>query len=318
MVDFVIGNDCFGKILAEALGCEYATFNEECYPDGEPYPRIMKGTEVADYEEFEKKNVVFAPRTVQKQTKESITSHLHYTQRILGALTDKELYNAANVDLVFPYFLFGRHGNPKTDEDEELRIRDKGKDVGYRTLIRTFKGLGAKRIFTFDPHFFRKEGSTKICDMEVVCLSGVHALGRYLENKVGVYGYVISPDMGSSYLSNHLAWILDLDCFYLRKKRVSETEVESKEIYDAEGFDVIIADDIISTVGTIEKAVENIRNAGSVTVACVHPVLPEKGYKKLGELIESGKITEVVATDTINSDFSKTSVIPELVEALKT
>jgi ribose-phosphate pyrophosphokinase len=312
MPDFVIGNDDFGKSLALAIACEYREFKEEYYPDGEPCPRIM-----ADYEEIKGKNLILATRMTQKPTKEKVALYLHNSERVLGALTSDELYNANAVDLVFPYFWLGRQDhNPKTEGVEEIRKRDRGKDMGYKTVMRTFAGLGARRIITFDPHFYRQDGSFTAYDMEILCLSGVHALARYFENKVGGNTVVISPDMGSSDLSNRLAGALGLKSASLTKKRISETCVEAKEVYDAKGLDLIVVDDIISTAGTLNKAIDNLHNAGSITVACIHPVLPQTGYDRLIGLKNDGKINDVVGTDTINSDVSKASVVPEIVNIL--
>lgn len=313
MPDFVIGNDDFGKNLALAIGCEYREFREEYYPDGEPCPRIM-----ADYGEIKGRDLILAPRMTQKPTKEKVTCYLHNSERVLGALTCEELYDANTVDLVFPYFCLGRQDhNPKTESVEEIRKRDMGKDIGYKTVLRTFGGLGTKRVITFDPHFFRHDGSFTAYDMEIFCLSGVHALARYFENKISGNTAVISPDMGASDLSGRLAYALGLKSASLTKKRISESCVESKEVYDANGSDMIVVDDIISTAGTLEKAIGNLHNTGSIVVACIHPVLPQKGYDRLIGLKNDGKINDIVATDTISSDFSKASVVPEIVKRLK-
>jgi len=313
MFDFVIGNDDFGKNLAKALNCEYREFKEEYYPDGEPCPRIM-----AEYEEIKGKRVILSPRITQKSTKEKVALYLHNSERILGALTSEELYNADYVDVLFPYFWLGRQDhNPKTDNSEELRIRDRGKDIGYKTILRTFRGLGARRIITVDPHFFRQEGSTMICDMEIVSISGIYALGRYLKNRVNDNTVILSPDLRGGVLSDKLADQLGLKSESLAKKRISESKAESKEIYNANGANVVIMDDIISTAGTLKNVIDNLYNACSVTVACVHAILPEIGYNRLIELKRAGKINDIIATDTINSDFTKTSIVPEIVKALQ-
>ncbi len=310
MIDFVVGNDGFGSSLAASLGCGFVQFREEHYPDEEPCPQI-----VADYGDIEGKEVVLALRTAQKPTKEKIALYLHSYQRALGSLTDEELYNAKAVDVLLPYFLLGRQDhNPKTDRDEDVRTRDRGKDVGYRNIVRTFKGLGARKIITFNPHFFRQEGLTRVCGMEIVSLSGAHALGRYFKGRVDADTIVLSPDVRGNVLSEQLAKVLGLKPGSLKKKRIDGIRVETKDVYDASGLNVIFVDDIISTAGTLKKAIDSLYNADEVVVSCVHPVLPQTGYDRLVELKNSGAVKNIVATDTLDSDFSKTSVIPEVVK----
>ncbi|MFH0890305.1 MAG: ribose-phosphate diphosphokinase [Candidatus Aenigmatarchaeota archaeon] len=311
MPDFVVGNDDFGKILSKSLGCAYRQFVEEFYADGEPCPRIN-----ANYNELSGKHVVFAPRASQKPTRETIALYLHDCERVLGALTNKDLYNAGRVELVLPYFMLGRQDhNPRTDSNESVRMKDAGKDVGYAAIAAIYKALGADRIITFDPHFYRKEGIIRVSGIDVVSLSGVYALGRYFQGTDGDT-VVVGPDMNASTLSTKLADILGAKSHSFPKKRISDTKVEIKEAYDAEGAHVILVDDILSTGGTIREAIDNLYGASSINVAFIHPVLPDVGYNRIMQLHKSGKIRDVVATDTINSEFSKASVIPELTKAL--
>ncbi len=313
MFDFVIGNDNFGKNLSNALGCGYREFRDELYADNEPCPRIM-----ANYDELKGRRIVLAPRTAQKPTRDGPALYLHNCARVLGSLTDEELYGAGRVELVLPYFMLGRQDhNPRTDVNERIRTNDRGKDVGYKSMLKVFSALGAKRIFTFDPHFYRKEGTMTEEGVEIVSLSGVYALGRYFDGNVSSNTVVVGPDANASVLSSKLAAILGMKSHDLVKRRINDTEVETRDVYDADGSHVIIVDDILSTGGTVRNAIDKLHNAASVRLAFVHPVLPDVGYNRITQMRRSGSVTDIVATDTINSDFSNASVIPELAEALR-
>ena len=313
MVDYVIGNDDFGRQLAVQLGCRYRQFLEDYYPDGEPCPKVL-----ASYNEIEGTHVVIAARIKQNPGKEGIALYLHNTQRVLGSLTDPELFNAKRVDVLMPYFLLGRQDhNPRLDTDEAVQKRDAGKDVGYVSMLKICKALGASRILTFYPHFHRKEGTTRIHGVEVCSLSAAHALARYFKDKASHDTIIASPDMGASGLSDRISSLLGLRSAALDKKRITKDIVQSKTTYDAKGLNVIFVDDVISTAGTIRRAVESLVNVKDVTVACIHAVLPKIGEDRLTELQESGRIKEIVATDTVDSAFSKTSVIPEAADFLR-
>jgi ribose-phosphate pyrophosphokinase len=304
----IIGNDDFGTSAAKAIGCEFREFRSESYPDGEPYVVVE-----ADYDDIEGKDAIVVSRMSDQSNRESILSYLHEYQRVIGNIADKELYNARTVYALYPYFCLGRQDkNPRTETDEKIRKRDRGKDIGYKYIIKTLKGLGAERIITYDPHFLRGETSKTIDKMRIDVLSGIYSLARYFENIVDDSTAVLSPDMGASTLSQKLADLLNIKPIKLSKKRLTDKIVESSTVYDAEGHNIIIVDDIISTAGTLTKSIENIENAGEIIVACIHPVLPKVGYNRLIELKKSGVIKDIIATDTINSEFSKASVIPEL------
>ncbi|MFH1105626.1 MAG: hypothetical protein V1731_00220, partial [Candidatus Aenigmatarchaeota archaeon] len=213
MFDFVIGNDNFGKGLAKALNCAYREFRNECYPDGEPCPRLN-----AEYGEIEGKNLVLVSRISQKPTEEGVLKFLHSYERTLGQLTSGNLYDAKRVVAALPYYALGRQDhNARTDVHKYIRERDKGKDIGYETLARILKGLGAEKIVTFDPHFYREEGVTTVCGLDVVALSGVHALGRYFKNKADKNTVVLGLDENAGSLSHRLAGILNLESAYMKK-----------------------------------------------------------------------------------------------------
>ena len=65
-------------------------------------------------------------------------------------------------------------------------------------------------------------------------------------------------------------------------------------------------------------AINSLENAGNVYLAIVHAVLPdmstpEKGYRLIKSLIADKKIGDFVATDTVDSEFSKASIIQDVV-----
>ena len=60
------------------------------------------------------------------------------------------------------------------------------------------------------------------------------------------------------------------------------------------------------------KAVESLKSHGKILVAFVHPAVTSTGTQRLLDLKKSGKVQDVFATDTLQSGFTKTSVIPEI------
>jgi ribose-phosphate pyrophosphokinase len=78
--------------------------------------------------------------------------------------------------------------------------------------------------------------------------------------------------------------------------------------------DVIIFDDIISSGGTMAKAVKMVKEKGARKVysACVHPLLMEDSRERI---IGNGA-EEIIGTDAVTSTVSKVTIVPLLTKAL--
>jgi len=324
-MEFVLGHDDFGKRLAAGLGCEYREFRDEYYPDGEPCPRIL-----ADYEELLDRDILVAARLKSPMTTFGILSYLHDLNRITNSLTDKLLYSARSVDVLLPYFVLGRQDhNPRSDRSEVVRKRDKGKDVGYRNIFKDLEARDVRRILTFTPHFDRSgEGSQVYREIgrgiEVYRLPGVNTLARYFKDRMSPETIVINPDMAAGKLAVEFARLTGARFRYgFDKKRKTDIEVEVEGKLDAEGSDVVVVDDIASSGSTLVGAIDSLENAGTIYLAVVHPVLPEmaapeKGYRLIKSLLAEKRIGDFVATDTIDSEFSKASIVQDVVNYYKT
>ena len=314
MVDFVIGREDFSRRLSEELGCKYRAFRHQYHPDGEPTPRIL-----ADYGEIDGKHLVLVLRGKEIPDYTRVSRNLHNFSRHIDNL--KYVFRAGAVDVLMPYCWLARSDkNPRTDADPLVRERDQGCDVGYEWLARDFKAHGANRIITFNPHFNRgKLGSFKVEGIEFIALSGIPALVRYAKR---LYDdrllkddlLVVGPDFKSNHLVEDFVNGFGGTSKILDKSRLSPDYSEGgKEKVDARGRGVIILDDIFSTGGTVENTVDRIENSSGKSCFVIHGVFPESGFQRAQSLVK-GKLRRIVATDTIESSYSASSVIPEVVE----
>ena len=134
----------------------------------------------------------------------------------------------------------------------------------------------------------------------------------------------VSPDLsgGDGYsIAKGFAEVAGLEFMYIGKGRDGpSTTHQNGDILDAEGRDVIIADDIACTLGTLQGAVRVIKNHGEMGAYFVHAVLPEDGHTRAQSLTRGsgGPLTSIAATDCIDSDFSSISIIDRLVEFYET
>jgi len=94
----------------------------------------------------------------------------------------------------------------------------------------------------------------------------------------------------------------------------SKVEVDAGDI-ELKGRDVVFADDIISTGGTIAEAAKACKKGGAnrIFVVCTHPVLAEEALKR----IKAAGVLKVVGTDTYPGPISKVTVAPVIAAALK-
>ena len=104
---------------------------------------------------------------------------------------------------------------------------------------------------------------------------------------------------------------------YIASKRdvtTGNVTLEDKPLA-VENRDVIIFDDIISSGGTMAKAVKLVKDKGArkVYASCVHPLLIGDSQKRI---IENGA-EEIIGTDAVQSPVSKVSIAPLLAGALE-
>jgi len=306
MLDFIIGNDDFGKRLAEKLNCKYREFREEYYPDGEPCPRVL-----AEYDEIEGRNVAVITRIRFPSTPEKINIYLHNLFRMTSNLADEELYNANSVEVILPYFILGRQDhNPRKDPSEIVRIRDKGKDIGYKSLIKILRGLSVNRIVTFNPHFHVLEDCLNVEEVNVVALSGTERIGEHFQSRLNDETIITGRDEKAGKMAEELANSLGLEYYSLRKERISERDVMYEEKFNAQERDILVIDDL--TTGGILKFINRIENPGKIYFSVVHATLTLERYNVIMKLLKEKSVQEFVATNTTITPFSKIDVLPKI------
>src|SRR5699024_3372856 len=123
---------------------------------------------------------------------------------------------------------------------------------------------------------------------------------RDIENLV-----IVSPDHGGVIRARRMADRLKAPLAIIDKRRPSPNVAEVMNIIgDVEGKTAIIIDDIIDTAGTIKLAADALIEKGEreVYACCTHSVLSGPAIER----IEDSKIKELVVTNTIVLEESKT------------
>ncbi len=101
----------------------------------------------------------------------------------------------------------------------------------------------------------------------------------------------------------------------IRDRYTGKTTMIVKDL-DLKGKNVVIFDDIISSGGTMARAIEGLKEqgAGKVAAVCTH-ALPVPGAN---EKLKNAGADRIVATDTVESIYETVSVAGLIADFLKT
>jgi len=278
-----------GERIAEVLNAEVVPVFFKTFPDGESYIRF-------DAESLQDEDVVIVQTTSPPQDQRLI-------QLLLMADSALEM-KARSITAVVPYFAYSR-------QDKRFLL---GEAFSIKTIVKLLENCGANRIITVNTHNPRVLKTFKI---PVEDLSAVPLLAEYFKAK-GLVENPVSLSLGkkASSVATEADSVLKGGFDYVSTKRdviTGNVTLEEKEL-PIKNRDVIIFDDIISSGGTMAKAVKLVKEQGAkkVYAACVHPLLMGDAKKKI---LENGA-EDIIGTDSVPSPVSKVSIAPLISEAL--
>lgn len=206
--------------------------------------------------------------------------------------------------LVSPYFPYARQD----------KIFKKGEAMSAEVMADLLHYAGARKLVTVDCHFLKKEGKFTYAGLPIVNVSANKLLVEHAKKLVGSVE-VISPDMGANYLVEQFGGKS------MKKVRgdyvqggTAYRKIESVEMnFDVKGKNILILDDMISTGGTMLRAVENVKKGGAAKVLCAatHGFFLKGSLEKLQAASDG-----VFVTDSIPSAVSAVSVKQLLEKAI--
>ena len=267
--------------LADVTGEGLAYVEYERFPDGEGMARVG---DVGDH-------AIVVVSTVTDDT------HLECLQ-LQDAAHEA---GASEVTTVLPYMGYARQD----------RAFEAGEPVSARAVARAIS-TGTDRVLTVEPH------EPAVCEYFDVPATAVDAAGVLADPLPDDLAdpLFLSPDEGAIDLATTVADAYGRgDTDYFRKHRLSGTDVEITPSDAAvTDRDVVLVDDIVATGSTMSEsiAVLNDRDARSVYVTCVHPLLASNAVTKLSR----AGVNAIYGTDTIERPVSDVSVAPAIAETL--
>lgn len=298
--------------VAKELNWELCPLEIRKFPDGEKYIRLK--SEIPE-------KVAIIQSTGYPQD-ENIMELLFLIK------TAKEL-GAKDITVVIPQFGYGR---------QEERFKS-GEVISAQIISNLIEYAGATKVISLTLH---EESVKDFFNIPAVNVSAMPPIAEYIAT-ITKDPIIIAPDKGALGFAEELATILNCECTYMGKVRLSPEKVETiiadircdfpleselsnpniekstgekkTSISAVKNKEAVIIDDIISTGGTIVNATEILKEHGakSVDVCCVHGVLVGNAVLKMS----AAGIRNIASTDTLISDTSCISVAKLISDTLK-
>lgn len=282
------GQPIVGKQLAGLLNANHVTVSDKFFPDGE---RDM----ILSSESLDKKTIIVQSISQPQDTNLFSLLQLAYTA---------EEFGAKDITLVAPYIAYGT---------KDRRILT-GEVVSIYHVFKIIRATPAKRLYVIDIH------NTEVLKGREDFFHNISAMpsfGKYYLEKNLDNPLILAPDFGAKERVSVIGKILNAETDYFEKKRdpvTGETKLYPHKI-DVKERDVIIADEVIRTGGTIAKSVAALKemNVGRVFVASTHMMTVNDADKRI---LNAGA-EEIISTDSLPSNYSKIQCAPIIHKELK-
>jgi ribose-phosphate pyrophosphokinase len=276
-----------GEEIAKLSKLKIVPVEFKRFPDGESRIRFTKSVKDED--------VVIVQTTSPPQNENLI-------QLFIMADNARDL-RAKSITAVVPYFAYAR-------QDQRFRP---GEAFSVKTIVNLLDKCGVNRIITVNSH---NPKILSTLSVSVHDLSAISLLASYFKKQGFDEALSLSLGKKAVAMAAEADKVLkgSYDYISTQRDRVTGKVTIERKTLSVKNRDVIIFDDIISSGGTMIRAVEMVKRQGArrVYAACVHPLLVGDAKEKI---LKSGA-DGIVGTDCVPSPVSVVSVAPLIAEAL--
>lgn len=208
-------------------------------------------------------------------------------------LVSKSCEMSKKVIAVIPYLGYAK-------QDKEFL---QGEIVTISVIANLLKVAGATHLIVAD---FHSKEALKFFQFPTKNISVIPELVKLFQNYKLRNPLIVSPDLFWESNAKKLAQQLNASVISLNKQRDRRTgklHIESPPKNFSKGGDLILFDDMVSSGGTILKALHTLKrkNFRKVFVVCTHPVFADDAKRK----IKDAGVTEIIGTNSIEGEFSK-------------
>src|SRR5688500_9173368 len=235
------------KEIADFLGIQVGQARLRRFPDSEVSFQIDENIRGAD---------VF----IIQPTSNPVDQHLMEMLVMIDAFRRS---SAARITAVVPYYGYARQ-----DRKDKPRV-----PISAKLVANLLGAAGTNRVLTMDLHKAQIQG---FFDIPVDHLFAAPVIIEYLARQAYDGLTIVSPDAGGAERARAYAKRLDAELAIIDKRRSEDGTAEVMNVIgDVSGRVCVIADDIIDTAGTIQKAAQALVESGAsrVFASAVHGVL---------------------------------------------
>ncbi|MFX1325640.1 MAG: ribose-phosphate diphosphokinase [Promethearchaeota archaeon] len=286
-----------GVKIAQELGIEVINTEAKVFPDGENYLRIN----IEDETLIADKEIIIVHSTGPSSTANQ-NSRLMELFMIVDAV---KRMGAAKIIVVTPYLAYAR-------QDKVFRP---GESQFAYVIFNFINSLGIDELYVVDIH------APNILDFsscKAINIDSMKLLADYIISKGAKDIVVVSPDKGaierSKAFAKHFGENVPVDIFE-KERDVTTGDIKMSGKLSLNGKDVVIADDIIATGGTMASAIELARKSGANKIYAVATHALLLGQAKY-RILKAGA-DEIIGTDAIDNEVSRVSLAKIIVDYLK-
>ena len=193
--------------------------------------------------------------------------------------------SASRITAVIPYYGYARQ-----DRKDKPRV-----PISAKLVANLIAAAGANRVLTMDLHKAQIQG---FFDIPVDHLFAAPVIIEHLRAYEDVPLTIVSPDAGGAERARAYAKRLDAELAVIDKRRSEDGTAEVMNVIgEVAGRTCVIADDIIDTAGTIQKAAQALKNNGAdrVLACAIHGVLSGPAIER----IEKSPIDKLLITNSV-------------------
>jgi ribose-phosphate pyrophosphokinase len=283
--------------IAKELGIQAINTEIKKFPDGENYLRIN-----IDDETFIEGREVTIVQSTGPSSSDNQNGRLIELFMMINSV---KRMGASKIIAVIPYLAYAR-------QDKIFRP---GESQFSNVIIQIINSLGVDELYTVDVH------APKIldeCSCKAINIDSMKLLSDYIKS-LGVKDIVVvAPDKGaverSTLFASHFGENVPVE-FFEKKRDVKSGGIKMVGKLDLKNKNIVIADDIIATGGTMAMAIKLVRNSGANKVYAIATHALLLGQAKY-RILDAGA-DEIIGTDSIDNEVSKVSLAKIIADYLK-
>ena len=274
-----------GVRIAQELGIEVINTETKLFPDGENYLRIN----IEDETIIADKEVII----VQSTGPSSNGNQNNRLTELFMMIDSVKRMGAKSVVVIVPYLAYTR-------QDKVFRP---GESSFANVVFRFINSLGIDEFYTVDIH---AQQVLKECTCKTVNIDSMKLLADYIKSKGAKDIIVVSPDKGaverSEAFAKHFGENVPVDVFE-KSRDVKTGDIKMSGKLSLKNKDVVIADDIIATGGTMATAIKIAKKNGANKIYAVatHALLLDQARYRI---LKAGA-DEIIGTDSIDNEACK-------------